>query len=123
MVEHVYPTNGDQVLRQSEIGVDRGPGYEGDLVVNGQPIPEEELRRVPEQNQVFYLPGKGTTFEELPGGTNCVTAIAWRSATGRGVDEQTFSWCFEASYARLGGGQLAGVEAPLAGVLVADRHP
>src|SRR3546814_5933675 len=94
MVEHVYPTNGDQVLRQSEIGVDRGPGYEGDLVVNGQPIPEEELRRVPEQNQVFYLPGKGTTFEELPGGTNCVTAIAWRSATGRGVDDQTFSWCF-----------------------------
>src|SRR3546814_14504295 len=66
----------DLVLRQSEIGVDLGPGYEGDLVVNGQPIPEEELRRVPEQNQVFYLPGKGTTFEELPGGTNCVTAIA-----------------------------------------------
>src|SRR3546814_19645482 len=64
MVEHVYPPNGDQVLRQSEIGVDLGPGYEGDLVVNGQPIPEEELRRVPEPKPVIYLPRKGPPFAE-----------------------------------------------------------
>src|SRR3546814_93004 len=108
MVEHVYPPNGDQVLRQSEIGVDLGPGYEGDLVVNGQPIPEEELRRVPEQNQVFYLPGQGTTFEELPRGTHCVTAIAARSATGRRSREPPILQLSEAPYAALAVGDPRG---------------
>ena len=97
VVEHVYPPNGDQVLRQSEIGIDLAPGYEATLIVNGEPIPEEELRRVPEQNQVFFLPGEGTTFPELPGGRSCVTALVWRSATGPGVADETFRWCFEAS--------------------------
>lgn len=97
VVEHVYPSNGDQVLRQTEIGIDLAPGYEGMLIVNGQPIPEEELRLVPEQNQVFFLPGEGTAIEELPAGRSCVTALVWKSQTGRGVQDQTFSWCFEAA--------------------------
>jgi hypothetical protein len=97
VVEHVYPPNGDQVLRQSEIGIDLAPGYDGTLVVNGQPIPEEELRRVPEQNQIFFLPGEDTTFPKLPGGQNCVTALVWSSAAGPGVADETFRWCFEAA--------------------------
>lgn len=75
VVEHVYPSHGDQVLRQTEIGIDLAPGYEGMLIVNGQPIPEDELRLVPEQNQVFFLPGEGTTIEKLPAGRSCVTAL------------------------------------------------
>jgi hypothetical protein len=95
VVEHVFPPNGDQVLRQTEIGIDLAPGHEGTLIVNGQPIPEDELRLVSEQNQVFFLPGEGTTFPELPGGRICVTALVWRSADGPGVNDQTFRWCFE----------------------------
>lgn len=97
VVEHVYPSNGDQVLRQTEIGIDLAPGWEGALIVNGQPIPDDELRLVPEQNQVFFLPGEGTAIEELPAGRTCVTALVWKSQTGRGVRDQTFSWCFEAA--------------------------
>ena len=97
LVEHVYPRNGDRVLRQSEIGIDLAPGHEATLIVNGQPIPDDELRRVPEQNQVFFQPGEGTTFPELPAGRTCVAALVWRSAAGRGVDDQTVRWCFEAS--------------------------
>jgi hypothetical protein len=97
VVEHLFPPNGDQVLRQTELGIDLASGYEGLLIVNGQPIPEDELRRVPEQNQVFFLPGEGTTFPELPGGTNCVTAVVWKSSEGRGAADQTFRWCFEAA--------------------------
>ena len=97
LVEHVYPRNGDRVLRQSEIGIDLAPGHEAMLIVNGQPIPDEQLRRVPEQNQVFFQPGEGTVFPELPAGRTCVAAVVWRSSTGQGADDQTVRWCFEAS--------------------------
>lgn len=97
VVERLIPERGDQVLRQTEIGIDLAPGHEATLIVNGQPIPDDELRRVPEQNQVFYRPGEGTTFPELPAGTSCVIAVVWHSADGPGVDDQTVRWCFDAA--------------------------
>lgn len=95
VVEHLIPRNGAEVLRQAEFGVDLGPGYEGRLVVGDVEIPEQQLRIVPEQNQVFFTPGEGKAVEELPPGKNCVTVIAWRTAQGRGVADQRFSWCFD----------------------------
>ena len=94
-VEHLYPRNGAEVLRQVEIGIDLAPGYDGRLVVNGSEVPEDELRLVPEQNQVFFLPGPGKVLETLPPGTTCVTAIVWRSSEGRGVDDLGVQWCFD----------------------------
>ena len=95
VVEHLYPRNGAEVLRQVEIGIDLAPGHEGRLIVNGESIPEDELRLVPEQNQVFFLPGPGKVLETLPSGTTCVTAVIWRSAVGRGADDLSIQWCFD----------------------------
>ncbi|MGQ0830802.1 MAG: hypothetical protein ACT4OV_03905 [Microthrixaceae bacterium] len=96
VVEHVVPTDGAQVLHQSEIGIDLAPGYEGALVLNGTAIPTEELRIVAQQNQVFFAPGDGRTFAALPSGRNCATAIVWKSAAGRGTSaDLTFQWCFD----------------------------
>jgi hypothetical protein len=95
VVEHLIPFNGAEVLRQAELGIDLAPGYEGALIVNGVEIPESDLRLVPEQNQVFFSPGEGKAIEELPGGTTCVVAIAWKSSVGRGVQDEPFRWCFE----------------------------
>ena len=64
------------------------------LVVAGTPIPTKELRRVPEQNQVFFTPGKGKVIEELRAGQVCVTAVVWQSSVGRGKDDRSFNWCF-----------------------------
>ncbi|MFP5256451.1 MAG: hypothetical protein ACLGI8_11455 [Acidimicrobiia bacterium] len=94
-VEHVYPRDGAEVLRQVEIGIDLAPGYEGRLVVNGEEIPESDLRLVPEQNQVFFLPGPGKVLETLPPGTTCVAAVVWRSSEGRGVGDLSVQWCFD----------------------------
>ncbi len=96
VVEHLVPADGAQVLHQAEVGIDLAPGYEGALVIDGTPIPDEELRVVAQQNQVFYAPGPDRTFEALPSGRNCVTAIVWRSSAGRGTaDDLTFQWCFD----------------------------
>jgi hypothetical protein len=95
VVEHLIPLNGAEIQRQQEIGVDLAPGYEGTLVVNGTEIPMDEERLVPEQNQVFFTAGEGKAIEELPAGTNCVVAIAWKSQNGRGPSDEQFRWCFE----------------------------
>lgn len=95
VVEQLYPRDGAEVLRQVEIGIDLAPGYAGRLVVNEEPVPEDDLRLVPEQNQVFFLPGPGKVLETLPAGTTCVTAVVWRSADGPGLADLTFRWCFD----------------------------
>ena len=95
VVEHLLPLNGASVLRQAELGADLAPGYEGTLVVNGTEIPRDQLRLVPEQNQVYFTPGEGKVIEELPGGRNEVKVVAWRSAQGRGVDDQVTTWHFD----------------------------
>lgn len=95
VVEHVYPRNGAEALRQAEIGIDLAGGYEGALALNGTPIPTEELRLVPEQNQVFFAPAEGRTFRTLPSGSSCVTATVWKSSEGRGANDLTYQWCFD----------------------------
>lgn len=94
VVEHLYPRNGASVLRQVEIGIDLVGGYEGVLAVNDTAIPLDELRLVPEQNQVFFTPAEGKAVEELVPGTNCVTATVWKSSEGRGVADLAYRWCF-----------------------------
>lgn len=97
VVEHLIPGSGDEVIRQAELGIDLAPGYEGALVVNGVEIPTDELRLVPEQNQVFFTPGAGKAVAKLNAGPNCAMAIVWKASAGRGTaGDQSFSWCFEA---------------------------
>ena len=96
VVEHFVPNEGTETLQQAEIGIDLGPGYEGGLILNGTAIPTDELRIVREQNQVFFAPGPDRTFEVLPSGRNCVTAVVWKSSEGRGTpSELSFQWCFD----------------------------
>ncbi|HLT16629.1 MAG TPA: hypothetical protein VK007_07995 [Acidimicrobiales bacterium] len=95
LIEHVFPPAGSQVLRQVEIGIDLAPGYEGRITVNGITIPDDELRLVPEQNQVYFVPGPDRVIEVLPPGETCVSAVAWESRRGRGAADATFRWCFD----------------------------
>jgi len=97
VVERLVPGEGDEVIRQAELGIDLAPGYEGTLVVNGVEIPDDELRLVPEQNQVFFTPGDGKVVEALHAGPNCALALVWKSSQGRGTaNDKSFTWCFEA---------------------------
>ena len=97
-VERFVPAPGDEVLRQAELGIDLAPGYDGTLALNGVAIPEEDLRRVREQNEVYFTPGEGKAVERLLAGSNCVTATVWKASDGAGTaNDQTVEWCFEAT--------------------------
>jgi hypothetical protein len=97
-VEQFIPMAGDEVLRQAELGIDLAPGYDGTLILNGVEIPADDQRRVPEQNQVFFTPGEGKAVERLNAGPNCLSALVWKAADGRGTSrDKSFTWCFEAT--------------------------
>ena len=95
VIERLVPPANSEQLRQSEIGIDLAPGYEAVLIVNSVRIPDDELRLVPEQNEVYFTPGEGKVIEELDGGKVCVTALVWKSAVGQGPQDRPFSWCFD----------------------------
>jgi hypothetical protein len=94
IVEQLFPPRDSEALRQQQVGVDLGAPYTGILVINGVEIPEDELQRRPELNQVFFQPGDGLAVEELSPGRNCVTAVVWREPESR-EESRTIDWCFE----------------------------
>lgn len=95
-IQSVSPQPNDEVLRQADITVDLAVGYTAELTINGIPIPEEELFRVPALNQLTYEPGSLKTIQTLLPDRNCATVTYWLIA-GSQADANSYDWCFESS--------------------------
>ena len=94
-VERLVPADGSPVaVRQSEVGIDLAPGWTGILRVNGLEIPEDQLRRVEAQNEVYFQPGEEKEIEAFQPGTIVVEAEIWRTATETRDDARTITWRF-----------------------------
>lgn len=81
------PVDGAQALRQTSVGAELAPGYDGRLTVNGIAIPEEQMDgaidpasvsaedleryglRPNNRNRVYFTPGPGKVIEEYDTGT------------------------------------------------------
>ena len=93
-----FPAPGARVLRQSEIGAELEPGYDGRVSINGVPGPEEQMNgAIPEdspefdpelgvrpnnKNLVSFTPGAGKVIEELDTGEVRVRVRFWRITDG-----------------------------------------
>ncbi len=77
------------------MGIDLVVGWSGTLVINGVEIPPDELVTTPEIGLIEYTPGEGKAVEQFQAGQNCVTAIIWPLAQGRGPADRQIPWCFE----------------------------
>lgn len=95
-IQSVSPEPGDEVLRQADVTVDLAVGYTAELMINGIPIPESELFRVPALNQLTYGPSQLNTIQTLLADRNCATVRYWLIA-GSEADAASFDWCFDAS--------------------------
>lgn len=96
VVERLVPAQGSQALRQTEVGIDLAPEWTAVLIVNGTEIPEDQLRRVDAQNQVFFTPGPGKEIEQLGAGAVAVVALVWRPVAGESrADADTVRWTFQ----------------------------
>ena len=95
VVEALIPRRDSQVPQQSNVGIDLVVGWSGTLVINGVEIPPDELVTTPEIGLIEYTPGEGKAVEQFQAGQNCVTAIIWPLAQGRGPADRQIPWCFE----------------------------
>lgn len=96
IVERLYPARDSEALQQVQVGVDLGPRYTGTLVVGGVEVPDSQLVRVDGVNQLFFSPGDGQVIESWEPGRNCVRAVLWPIAEGRGGEgTRSVDWCFE----------------------------
>jgi hypothetical protein len=95
VVENLLPRRNAQVPQQSNVGIDLLAGWDGVLVINGVIIPEDQLQVTPEIGLIEFTPGDGKAVEALQPGQNCVSAVIWKIADGRGVSDRTIPWCFD----------------------------
>ncbi|MBX3284495.1 MAG: hypothetical protein KF703_04055 [Actinobacteria bacterium] len=107
-----FPMPGATALRQTEIGVELRPGYDGRLLINGVEVPEDQMEgaidpnsvspeelarygiRPNNRNRVFFKPGPGKVITSLPNGevTVSVRYFKDRQAEARG---RTVTWSFQ----------------------------
>jgi hypothetical protein len=95
VVDALIPAANTQVPQQSSVGIDLAVGWDGVLQINGVEVPEDELVVTPQTGLIMFTPGEGKTVQQFQTGRNCVTAIVWRIADGRGVADRPIPWCFE----------------------------
>ena len=95
VVENLIPRRNAQVPQQSNVGIDLVTGWDGALVIDGVEIPRDQLQLTPEIGLIEFTPADGAAVDQLDSGRNCVSAVIWRVADGRGVDDRTIPWCFE----------------------------
>ncbi len=108
VVQVLSPGDEAKALRQTQVGADLLPGYDGRLTINGQAIPEEQMEGVvdpsspeaellpPEladelrpnnRNRVYFAPGEGKVIEKLPQGETTITVTYFKDGlptVGRG---------------------------------------
>jgi len=91
-VVNVMPPPGDLDLRQVQVGVTLAAGYTGDLFVDGNAVPEDELHRVPAIYQITLAPKPGGQFNLGPG-RHCASVNYWPIANPN--DKRSSPpWCF-----------------------------
>lgn len=111
IVVNQFPLPGAAEPRQTEIRAELAHGFEGQLTVNGVPIPESELEgaidpnsvspeelrqhgiRPNNRNRVSFKPGPGKAVESLPQGEVTVS-VSWHKDRQPGVDTGAHTWTF-----------------------------
>ncbi|HEY2814470.1 MAG TPA: hypothetical protein VGJ03_13470 [Acidimicrobiales bacterium] len=93
VVQLLVPPDGSNVLSQAQVEIDLTSLYDAHLAINAVPIPDDQLQKHPELNQVVFTPGAGKVFEKLPSGRNCVEASIFR-VDGSNEQVPPVRWCF-----------------------------
>lgn len=93
-VTKVDPTPGGLARSTSELSVDLNDGYTGRLIIDGKPIPEDEVIVVKSLGQITYRVGKGKTIEKFATGPHLAQVIYWKSDESENVNPGEYTWDF-----------------------------
>ena len=111
-IERLIPSQDDLVLRQSEVGIDLATGYTGQLIIDGRPLPTEELiasdspnpgtvarivnvRFDPAENTLLYQPIDlpGAPITQFDPGRHEIVARFWKLDESE-ADARQYKWFF-----------------------------
>jgi hypothetical protein len=92
-VESVFPLSGNLELRQVAIVADLAPGYTGYLAIDGNEVPEDDVRFVDALNTLTLTPQPGSDFETLQPGPHCAT-VFYRQIGQPRANSGSYRWCF-----------------------------
>jgi hypothetical protein len=93
IIELLAPRPEESVLSQAQLLIDLTTNYDASFVINGVTIPDDQLQKRAELNQVIFNPGPGKVVEKFPAGRNCVEADIFR-IDGVEEDVPPARWCF-----------------------------
>lgn len=91
-LESVSPTPGDVVASQTEIVIELPPGYTAALVVDGRPVPSEEVVAVTATGTFRWRPGPGSVIGDWDPGEHTVE-VSWDRSSGV-PDPGAYAWTF-----------------------------
>jgi len=92
-VERYSPQDGDIAINPVRVMIDLKPNYTAEFVIDGIPIPVEEMDSIPETGRHQFLPGPGKTIERWSPGNHTVIA-KWLGGPNN-TDIGTLLWTFQ----------------------------
>lgn len=91
-VESFSPGEGDLAIQPVRVVLDLLPGYEATFVIDGLPIPQDQIDAIPETGRYQFDPGPGKVIERWTPGDHTVVATYVGGAND--TDVGTVVWTF-----------------------------
>ena len=91
-VESFSPGEGDLAIQPVRVVLDLLPGYEATFVIDGLPIPQDQIDAIPETGRYQFDPGPGKVIERWTPGDHTVVATYVGGAND--TDLGTVVWTF-----------------------------
>ena len=91
-VERYSPSEGDIAINPVSVMIDLKPNYTATFVIDGIPIPVDEMNSIPETGRHEFVPGPGKKIERWAPGDHTVVAT-WLGGPNT-IDAGTLVWTF-----------------------------
>jgi hypothetical protein len=96
-VESINPERGQLTGLIDNVTVDLADSLQGDMMVDGVLIPEDQLDTIPQLGVITFRPGPGKDLTRLLTGENTVVVHYWPRSDPRPDQPPAFSWRFRAA--------------------------
>ena len=92
-VERYSPRDGDMAINPVGVMLDLKPNYTVTFVIDGTPIPQDQMNSIPETGRHEFMPGPGKTIVRWSPGSHTVVAT-WIGGSNS-IDAGTLVWTFQ----------------------------
>jgi hypothetical protein len=96
-VESINPERGQLTGLVDNVTVDLADNLQGELIVDGVQIPDDQLDTIPQLGVITFRPGPGKDLTRLLTGENTVVVHYWPRGDSRPENPASYSWRFRAA--------------------------